>query len=66
MLQAWKKRNVPFYDSEDLFFPKLLSFYMTACKKKIRLRTKLERTFYLLSASKPILLCNCNLQNCQS
>lgn len=34
MLQAWKKRNVPFYDSEDLFFfPKLLSFYMTACKK---------------------------------
>lgn len=20
MLQAWKKRNVPFYDSEDLFF----------------------------------------------
>lgn len=24
MLQAWKKRNVPFYDSEDLFFPQII------------------------------------------
>lgn len=24
MLQAWKKRNVPFYDSEDLFFSQII------------------------------------------
>lgn len=64
MLQAWKKRNVPFYDSEDLFFPQIIIIWQHV--KKIQLRTKLERTFFLLSASKPILLCNCNLQNCQS
>ena len=33
MLQAWKKRNVPFMIQKIFFFPKLLSFYMTACKK---------------------------------
>ena len=33
MLQACKKIHVPFFDSEDLFFFKLLWFYMTACKK---------------------------------
>lgn len=66
MLQAWKKRNVPFYDSEDLFFPQIIIILHDSMWKKIQLRTNLERTFFLLSASKPILLCNCNLQNCQS
>ena len=46
MLQAWKKRNVPFYDSEDLFFPKLLSFYMTACKKKFSCEQNWKERFF--------------------
>lgn len=48
MLQAWKKRNVPFYDSEDLFFPKLLSFYMTACKKNSAANKTGENVFSAL------------------
>ena len=49
MLQAWKKRNVPFYDSEDLFFPPNYYHFTWQHVKKIQLRTKLERTFFLLS-----------------